>query len=120
VRVGRVYEGRTDKDGFRVLVDRLWPRGLTKAHADLDEWRKELAPTTQLRRWYAHDPERFVEFGRRYRAELSSGVQAAALADLSDLVATGHVVTLLTAARDPAASEAAVLADLLDPSTSRR
>ena len=120
MRVGRVYEGRTDKDEFRVLVDRLWPRGLTKAHADLDEWRKELAPTTQLRRWYAHDPERFVEFGRRYRAELASGVQAAALADLSDLVATGHVVTLLTAARDPAASEAAVLADLLDPSASRR
>jgi uncharacterized protein YeaO (DUF488 family) len=119
VRVGRVYDGRTDKDGVRVLVDRLWPRGLTKAHADLDEWRKELAPTTQLRRWYAHDPERFVEFSRRYRAELSSGVQAEALADLSDLIATGQAVTLLTAARDPSLSEAAVLADLLDRSTSR-
>jgi uncharacterized protein YeaO (DUF488 family) len=119
VRVGRVYDGRTDKDGVRVLVDRLWPRGLTKAHADLDEWRKELAPTTQLRRWYAHDPERFVEFSRRYRAELSSSVQAEALADLSDLIASGQAVTLLTAARDPALSEAAVLADLLDPSTSR-
>ena len=119
VRVGRVYEGRTDGDDFRVLVDRLWPRGLTKAHADLDEWRKELAPTTQLRRWYAHDPERFVEFSRRYRAELSSGLQAEALADLSELIATGQAVTLLTAARDPAMSEAAVLADLLDSSTSR-
>lgn len=114
VRVGRVYGGRTDKDGVRVLVDRLWPRGLTKAHAELDEWLKELAPTAELRRWYSHDPERFVEFGRRYRAELTSGVQAEALADLSDLIATGQAVTLLTAARDPAISEAAVLADLLN------
>jgi uncharacterized protein YeaO (DUF488 family) len=117
VRVGRVYESRTERDGVRVLVDRLWPRGLTKAHADLDEWRKELAPTTELRRWYAHDPERFVEFSHRYRAELTSGAQAEALADLSDLVATGQTVTLLTAARDPAISEAAVLAGLLDPSS---
>ena len=118
VRVGRVYGGRTDQDGVRVLVDRLWPRGLTKAQAELDEWRKELAPTTELRRWYAHDPERYVEFARRYRAELTSEARAEALAALSDLVATGHVVTLLTAARDPVISEAAVLADLLDPSTS--
>ena len=120
MRVGRVYGGRTDNDGVRVLVDRLWPRGLTKARAELDEWQKELAPTTQLRRWYAHDPERFVEFGRRYRVELASGVQAAALAHLSGLVSTGHVVTLLTAARDPAISEAAVLADLLGPVTAHR
>lgn len=115
VRVGRVYGGRTDEDGIRVLVDRLWPRGLTKERAELDEWLKELAPTAELRRWYAHDPERFVEFARRYRTELTSGVQAEALADLSDLIATSQAVTLLTAARDPAISEAAVLAGLFDP-----
>jgi uncharacterized protein YeaO (DUF488 family) len=115
-----VYEGRTDQDGVRVLVDRLWPRGLTKARAQLDEWRKDLAPTTELRRWYAHDPERFAEFARRYRVELASGAQAEALAELADLVATGQTVTLLTAVRDPSTSEAAVLAQLLDPSKPRR
>jgi uncharacterized protein YeaO (DUF488 family) len=115
-----VYEGRTDQDGVRVLVDRLWPRGLTKARAQLDEWRKDLAPTTELRRWYAHDPARFAEFARRYRVELASGAQAEALAELADLVATGQTVTLLTAVRDPSTSEAAVLAQLLDPSKPRR
>jgi uncharacterized protein YeaO (DUF488 family) len=120
VRLGRVYERRTEQDGVRVLVDRLWPRGLTKARAELDEWRRELAPTTQLRRWYAHDPERFAEFARRYRVELASGAQAEALAQLADLVATGQTITLLTAVRDPSTSEAAVLAQLLDPSTPRR
>lgn len=115
VRLGRVYEGRTAQDGVRVLVDRLWPRGLTKARADLDDWRKELAPTTELRRWYAHDPKRFAEFAHRYRTELASGGQAKALAELADLVSTGQTVTLLTAVRDPSTSEAAVLAQLLDP-----
>lgn len=117
VRVGRVYDGRTEEDGVRVLVDRLWPRGLTKANADVDQWRKDLAPTTALRKWYAHDPERFAEFRRRYRDELAAGPQAEELAQLADLVATSRSVTLLTAVRDPATSEAAVLADLLNSST---
>jgi uncharacterized protein YeaO (DUF488 family) len=120
MRVGRVYDARTDQDGMRVLVDRLWPRGLTKAHADLDEWCKDSAPTTALRKWYAHDPERFAEFRRRYRAELATGSQAEALARLRALIGNGRNVTLLTAAKDPAISEAAVLADLLNPKSSRR
>jgi uncharacterized protein YeaO (DUF488 family) len=120
MRVGRVYDARTDQDGVRVLVDRLWPRGLTKAHADLDEWCKDSAPTPALRKWYAHDPERFAEFRRRYRAELATGSQAEALARLRALIGNGHNVTLLTAAKDPAFSEAAVLADLLNPKSSRR
>ena len=120
MRVGRVYDARTDQDGMRVLVDRLWPRGLTKAHADLDEWYKDSAPTTALRKWYAHDPERFAEFRRRYRAELATGSQAEALARLRALIGNGRNVTLLTAAKDPAISEAAVLADLLNPKSSRR
>lgn len=120
VHLGRVYDGRTDQDGVRVLVDRLWPRGLTKARADLDDWRKELAPTTELRRWYAHDPGRFAEFAHRYRVELTSGAQAEALAELAGLVASGRTVTLLTAVRDPTTSEAAVLAQLLEPPKSRR
>jgi uncharacterized protein YeaO (DUF488 family) len=120
VRVGRVYEARTADDGMRVLVDRLWPRGMTKARADLDEWCKDVAPTTELRTWYAHDPQRFAEFARRYRKELAAGPQAVAVGHVVDLVVSRHVVTLLTAARDPQLSEAAVLAQLLEASASRR
>ncbi len=76
VRIGRVYEARTGEDGTRVLVDRLWPRGLTKDRADLDEWCKQIAPSADLRRWYGHDPDRFAEFARRYRAELDHPARA--------------------------------------------
>jgi len=112
VQVRRVYEARRPDDGTRVLVDRLWPRGLTKDKADLDQWCKLVAPTTQLRRWYDHDPDRFEEFTRRYRAELEEPEQANALTHLAALANTG-TLTLLTATRQPQASEAAVLADLL-------
>src|ERR1039457_6741123 len=71
VQVRRAYENPAQGDGTRVLVDRIWPRGLTKARAALDEWCKEIAPSTELRKWYGHDPERFEEFGRRYQAELA-------------------------------------------------
>jgi uncharacterized protein YeaO (DUF488 family) len=120
VRVGRVYEARTAEDGMRMLVDRLWPRGMTKARADLDEWCKDAAPTSELRKWYAHDPERFAEFARRYRKELAAGPQAVAAGHVVDLIVSGRVVTLLTAARDPHLSEAEVLAKLVRASTSRR
>jgi uncharacterized protein YeaO (DUF488 family) len=112
VRVRRVYDEPAGDDGARVLVDRLWPRGLTKARADLTEWCKEVAPSTELRRWYGHDPAKFKEFARRYRAELEQPERAAALRHLHDL-AGSRSLTLLTAARDTDISEAAVLADLL-------
>ena len=112
VRVRRVYDEPAGDDGARVLVDRLWPRGLTKARAELTEWCKEVAPSTELRRWYGHDPAKFTEFARRYRAELEQPERAAALRHLHDL-AGSHSLTLLTAARDADISEAAVLADLL-------
>ncbi|MGH3783939.1 MAG: DUF488 domain-containing protein [Pseudonocardiaceae bacterium] len=70
VQVDRVYDEGTPEDGARVLADRIWPRGLTKNQADLDEWCKQVAPSTALRKWYGHDPDRFEEFGRQYRAEL--------------------------------------------------
>lgn len=79
IRVGRVYHPRTRADGFRVLVDRLWPRGLRKSLADLDEWCRAVAPSTALREWYGHDPDRFDDFGRRYRAELDMADGAAAV-----------------------------------------
>jgi uncharacterized protein YeaO (DUF488 family) len=118
VRVGRVYDERTKADGRRVLVDRLWPRGLTKAAADLDDWCKSVAPSTGLRRWYAHDPERFDEFGHRYRAELEEPDRADALAQLREQ-AEHHTVTLLTATKRPELSEAAVLAETLEAQPGR-
>lgn len=112
VRVRRAYEERLRGDGARVLVDRIWPRGLTKEKADLDEWCKPVAPSTALRKWYAHDPERFEEFGRRYRAELEEPERAETLQHLRDL-AKHRTLTLLTATKHADISEAAVLADLL-------
>jgi len=112
VRVRRVYDEAGPEDGKRVLVDRLWPRGLRKDAARLDEWAKDVAPSTELRKWYAHDPAKFAEFCRRYTAELSTGAPRAALDQLAALAAAGPV-TLLTATRDAAHSEAAVLAGLL-------
>jgi len=112
VRVRRVYDEPEPQDGARVLVDRLWPRGLRKAAAHLDEWAKDVAPSTELRKWYAHDPAKFAEFCRRYTAELATGAPRAALDQLAARAAAGPV-TLLTATRDAAHSEAAVLAGLL-------
>jgi uncharacterized protein YeaO (DUF488 family) len=112
IRVRRIYEEPSPQDGTRVLVDRIWPRGLTKGNAALGEWRKEIAPSTPLRKWYDHDPARFEEFRRRYRAELEQPQRAAALQHLREL-AKERPLTLLTATKHPDISEAMVLADLL-------
>ena len=113
VQVRRVYEEPARGDGTRVLVDRVWPRGLTKAKASLDEWCKQIAPSTQLRKWYGHEPDRFEEFGRRYRDELTDPERADALAHLREL-AEKRTLTLLTATKEPRISEAEVLAELLE------
>jgi uncharacterized protein YeaO (DUF488 family) len=112
VRVRRVYDEPTGQDGTRVLVDRVWPRGLSKDKAHIDEWLKQVAPSTELRKWYAHDPERFAEFTRRYRAELEEPERAQALARLRGL-ARERTVTLVTATKAIEISQAAVLADLI-------
>jgi uncharacterized protein YeaO (DUF488 family) len=112
VRVRRIYDERTPHDGVRVLVDRLWPRGLTKDQADLDDWCRGIAPSTALRVWYAHDRAKFPEFTRRYRAELSQPEPAAELKRLRG-AAQGGTLTLLTATKQIDISGAAVLADLL-------
>jgi uncharacterized protein YeaO (DUF488 family) len=112
VQVRRVYEEPEQGDGTRVLVDRLWPRGLSKVKAALDEWCKNVAPSDELRKWYGHDPERFEEFSRRYQQELQEPRRAEALAHLRGL-AEDRQLTLLTATRRPEISEAAVLAVLL-------
>jgi uncharacterized protein YeaO (DUF488 family) len=95
-----------------VLVDRIWPRGVKKQKASLDEWCKQVAPSTELRTWYGHDPERFEEFTRRYREELTEPERAEALAHLHGLAET-RTLTLLTASKAADISEAAVLVRLL-------
>jgi uncharacterized protein YeaO (DUF488 family) len=111
VQVRRAYDPPEPGDGQRVLVDRLWPRGSARS-ARFDNWCKEIAPSTELRKWYGHDPDRYAEFARRYRAELGDPVRAAALANLHKLADHGQL-TLLTATKRSDISEAAVLADLL-------
>ena len=112
VRVRRIYADPEPGDGARVLVDRLWPRGVSKARADLTEWCQDIAPSTELREWYRHDPAKFDEFARRYRAELDAPERAEALTHLRELAARGPL-TLLTATKDAGISEAAVLARVL-------
>jgi uncharacterized protein YeaO (DUF488 family) len=112
-RVKRVYDTPDPDDGTRVLVDRLWPRGITKAQARVDRWPKALAPSTELRRWFHADRDaRGPEFARRYRAELGAPDVQQDLRELRTLAAEGPV-TLLTAVQDPANSHVPVLLDVL-------
>ena len=106
----RVYLPASDTDGFRVLVDRLWPRGIKKENAHVDMWAKALAPSTELRKWFGHDPERFEEFARRYEEELSANAEAGAL--LKE-IRTHDVVTLLFGAKDEKYNNAVVLSRIL-------
>lgn len=111
-RAKRVYDDISPDDGTRVLVDRVWPRGVSKERAHLDEWLKAVAPSTALRSWYGHDPARFDEFVRRYEAELKEPEPAEAFAHLRSLAKRSRV-TLLTATKELELSQAAVLAKLL-------
>jgi uncharacterized protein YeaO (DUF488 family) len=106
----RAYEPPEPADGTRILVDRLWPRGVSKGDAAIAHWVKELAPSAELRTWFGHDPARFAEFERRYIAELHSN--PAALAELRALARKG-TVTLVYAARDEAHNDAVVLRKVL-------
>lgn len=106
----RAYETPSAADGRRVLVDRLWPRGLTKARAAVDLWLKEVAPSTELRQWFGHDPEKWTEFKRRYRTELKG---SSALSELAALAREGKV-TLVYAAKDEQHNEAVVLKQVLE------
>jgi len=112
VAIKRAYEQPEASDGNRILVDRLWPRGLSKEKAQLTLWMKEIAPSDELRRWFGHDPEKFAEFRRRYEAELASGAAKDRLAELRALTRESHV-TLVFAAHDTEHNNAVVLRDLL-------
>lgn len=112
----RVYEPAAPDDGYRVLVERLWPRGISKERAQLDAWEKELAPSDALRRWYNHDPEKWAEFRDRYRQELAEPARQAALADLAER-AQQQTVTLVYGSRAGDISNAAALKAFLDSGT---
>jgi uncharacterized protein YeaO (DUF488 family) len=110
VRVKRAYESPASSDGYRVLIDRLWPRGVRREGARLDEWARELAPSAELRRWFGHDPERFGEFRRRYTAELAG--QEEKLRELRRRARSG-TLTLVYGAHDKDHNDAVVLAGIL-------
>jgi uncharacterized protein YeaO (DUF488 family) len=110
IRLKRVYEDPSEEDGTRILVDRLWPRGLTKEKARVDLWLKEVAPSTELRKWFAHDPVKWPEFKARYKAELKHN--SPQLAVLKQAITRGPT-TLLYGAKDTEHNEAVVLQDLL-------
>jgi uncharacterized protein YeaO (DUF488 family) len=110
VRLKRAYEPASDEDGYRVLVDRLWPRGVSKKQAELDDWEKELAPSSKLREWFGHEPERFPEFRRRYINELRANRPR--LRELRRRARTG-TLTLVYSAHDSEHNDAVVLAEVL-------
>ena len=112
VTMKRAYEEMKEDDGKRVLVDRLWPRGLSKEKAHIDVWLKEVAPSNELRKEFGHDPEKFAEFREKYMEELSSGSAQEALKTLRDLAQQGPL-TLVFSARDAEHSNAAILHELL-------
>ncbi|MGO1244613.1 MAG: DUF488 domain-containing protein [Sphingobacterium sp.] len=109
-QIKRIYETPDKSDGYRVLVDRLWPRGVSKEAAKLDLWNKDLAPSSILRKWFDHRPERFVEFTKQYRKELDGQQE-----ELSELrkQASNQAVTLVYAAKDPKINHALILAQVL-------
>ena len=110
VDIKRVYEQAADEDGVRILVDRLWPRGISKERAALSCWLKDVAPSPDLRRWWRHDPDRFEDFARRYRTELDDNPT---LEDLLSIVREHDQTTLVYAAKDPAVNHALILRDYI-------
>jgi uncharacterized protein YeaO (DUF488 family) len=111
IKIKRAYDEPLAADGYRILVDRLWPRGVTKAKAALKEWAKDLAPTTELREWFAHDPERWVEFQQRYKAELKKNEAVEAF---REEYREAKMLTLIYAAKDEQHNDAIVLRAYLE------
>ena len=110
ISIKRIYDDATDKDGYRVLVDRLWPRGISKEEAKLDEWLQDIAPSTELRKWFDHQEERFSEFSKRYKAELN--LKKTEIEKLK-AVAEKRPITLLYSAKNEEFNQAIVLRDYL-------
>jgi len=111
LKLKRIYEKPEKGDGYRILVDRLWPRGVSKEKAQLDLWLKDIAPSTELRKWFAHDPAKWSEFQKRYKKELAKQTEAIAL--LKSLLKKEKIVTFLFATKDKEHNEAVVIKDFL-------
>ena len=111
VKIKRIYEDAVTSDGIRILVDRIWPRGISKEFANLDDWRKDLAPSTELRKWFDHEESRFAEFSKRYKKELGKHIEL-----IDELVkkTKGKRLTLVYSAKDEAHNQAVVLKEFLD------
>ncbi|GAA0605785.1 DUF488 domain-containing protein [Virgibacillus siamensis] len=115
VQIKRIYEDASQDDGIRVLVDRVWPRGMSKEKANIDHWMKEIGPSSDLRKWFGHDPEKFTDFKGKYKDELSSGEQQDELSKLKDVTKENNKnVTLLYSAKDEKHNQAVVLKEILD------
>ncbi|HLI94628.1 MAG TPA: DUF488 family protein [Candidatus Baltobacteraceae bacterium] len=114
VRIKRAYEPPKKEDGFRVLVDRIWPRGIRKQDLHVRMWAKDIAPTTQLRQWFAHDPKRWPEFRKRYLTELREPAARKRIAQVIDAVKDSSAVTLIYSAKDEAHNQAVVLQGVLE------
>jgi uncharacterized protein YeaO (DUF488 family) len=115
IRIKRIYEQLGDDDGYRILIDRLWPRGISKENADVDLWLKEIAPSTELRKWFQHDPAKWKEFGERYRKELSKEKEN--LRRIKEIEKEHGNVTLLYAGKDEEHTHALVLLKMLNKKT---
>lgn len=111
IQIKRVYDAPSKSDGYRVLVDRIWPRGISKEEANLDEWNKDLAPSTELRKWFDHDPDKFDDFSNKYKKELKDRTDV--LKQLSQR-AKDQTVTLLYGAKDTDHNQAVVLKKVLE------
>jgi uncharacterized protein YeaO (DUF488 family) len=118
IKLKRAYEKAAKDDGFRILVDRLWPRGVSKVEAHIDAWLKDVTPSPQLRTWFGHDPEKWGEFRRRYTAELKQ--DDVAVAELRDLVAEKKNVTFVYGAKDVEHTHAIVLKDFIERGSRKR
>lgn len=114
VQLKRAYEKPAKSDGFRVLVDRLWPRGVSKVDLRLDRWEKAVAPSTELRQWFDHDPAKWVEFRKRYKAELRHVAAQRAIEETIGAAKTAPTITLIYGAKDSQHNEAVVLRDIFE------
>jgi len=115
IQLKRIYEEPTDNDGIRVLVDRLWPRGVSKDQAKLDVWLKDIGPSHELRKWFKHDPVKFPEFTKKYQTELKSGEQNKAFKQLVEIVENNDQrITLLFASKEEKYNHVTILKEILD------
>lgn len=114
VQMKRIYEDKSADDGKRILVDRIWPRGISKDDADLDEWFKEVAPSKELRQWFNHEEGKFPEFKKKYRKELQDGSQKKAYDQLKEIQKNNEVITLLYGSKNEIHNQAVVLKEMLE------